>query len=234
MRVVIPTRVAVLAALLASIGVPALQAEIHSKSKEIVVLQPRDLPELAQDPGNSFFLSSDDEGDTYLYIEQQQGARLAIFDVTDPSKIKFVSSITLNVPGPFDFVRLLGERTELIRFRDNKGVALLDLHSAKKPTFKMISGLSESGGTQSLGERAFIMIDEPYNYVRAMPRDFQVIDSSIPSDPALLTTVKQVKHQLVNSDTGTTFLIGSDGLTVIRRLSVEEDYKAHQAQMLGN
>jgi hypothetical protein len=43
-------------------------------------------------PGNSFFLYSDNSGSTYLYVEQQQGARRTAFDVTDPSKIKVVTS----------------------------------------------------------------------------------------------------------------------------------------------
>jgi hypothetical protein len=220
--------------LLVLISVSSVHAEVRSKSNEIIVLQPTDLPEQAQTPGNSFFLYTDNDGSTYLYVEQQQGARLTTFDVTDPSKIKFVSSTTLTSPGVFDFVRPVGGRAELIRFRDGKGVAVLDLHTAKKPTVKIISGLSESGSTQSLGERAFMMIDEPYNYVRAVPRDYDVIDTSSPSDPLLLTTVKAVKHQVVNGDTGTTFLLGSDGLTVIRRLTVENDYKVHLMQQSSN
>jgi hypothetical protein len=223
-----------MSALLAVISVSPLHAEIRSKSNDIVVLQTRDLPEQAQTPGNSFFLYSDSDGSTYLYIEQEQGARLTTFNVTDPSKIKFVSSITLTSPTPFDFVRPVGGRAELIRFRDGKGVAVLDLHTAKKPTVKIISGLSESGSTEPLGEQAFMMINEPYNYIRAVPRDYQVIDISSPSDPLLITTVKEVKHRVVNGDTGTTFLLGSAGLTVIRRLSVENDYKVHLMQLSSN
>jgi hypothetical protein len=65
----------------------ALQAhaEVHSKSNELIVVLPADLPEQAQIPGNSFFLYSDNSGSTYLYVEQQQGARLTASDVTDPS-----------------------------------------------------------------------------------------------------------------------------------------------------
>jgi hypothetical protein len=230
----VPVAACAMSALLALIGVSSIHAEVRSKSNEIIVLQPKDLPEAAQTPGNSAFLYSDNHGCTYLYIEQQQGARLTTFDVSDPSKIKFVSSIALTSPGPFDFVRLLGGRAELIRYRDGKGVAVLDLHAAKKPTVKVISGLSESGSTQALGEGAFLMIDEPYNYVRAVPRDYQVMDISSPSDPSLLTTVKEVKHQVVNGDTGTTFLLGSEGLTVIRRVDVENDYKTSQRQTSSN
>jgi hypothetical protein len=236
MRAISSKRAATFAmsALLALIGLSAVHAEVRSKSNDIIVLQPTDLPEQAQTPGNSFFLYSDNEGSTYLYIEQQQGARLTTFNVTDPSKIKFVSSTMLTSPAPFDFVRPVGGRAELIRFRDGKGVAVLDLHTAIKPTVKIISGLSESGSTEPLGEQAFMLINEPYNYIRAIPRDYQVIDISSPSDPLLVTTVKEVKHRVVNGDTGTTFLLGSDGLTVIRRLSVENEYKTHLMQLSSN
>ena len=210
------------------------QAEIHSKSNELIVVQPKDLPEVAQTPGNSFFLFSDNSGSTFLYVEQQQGARLSVFDVTDPSKVKLVSSTTLSGPGTFDFVRPLDGHAELIRYRDNKSVAVLDLHKVKSPTVHMINALSEPGATESLGETGFLMVNEPYNYVRATPRDFQVVDISSPSDPVLLATVSQVKHKLVNGDTGTTFLLGSEGLTIVRRTSVENDYKTHQMQMSGN
>lgn len=234
MKVMLPVRVIVAAVLLLLAGTTTIRAEIRSKSNEIIVVEPKDLPEQAQEGGNSFFLFSDNGGNTYLYIEQQAGARLSTFDVTDPAKIKFVSSIKLESPAPFDFVRPLGGRAELIRYRDNKGVAILDLHSAKKPMIRAVSGLTESGSTQSLGETAFMMIDEPYNYVRAVPRDFQVVDISTPAEPVLITTVKQVKHRLVKDDTGTTFLLGSDGLTVIRRLSVEQEYQTEQQQMSQN
>jgi len=233
MKAILSKRAATFAmsALLALISVSLLHAEVRSKSNEIIVLQPTDLPEQAQTQGNSFFLYSDNDGSTYLYIEQQQGARLTTFDVTDPSKIKFVSSIILTSPGAFDFVRPVGGRAELIRYRDGKGVAVLDLHTAKKPVVKIVSGMTQSGPTEPLGEQAFLMIDEPFNYIRAVPRDYQVIDISSPSDPLLITTVKEVKHRVVNGDTGTTFLLGSAGLTVIRRLSVENDYKVHLMQL---
>ena len=90
--------------------------EVQSKSRDLIVEGPSDLPEQARAPGNSCFLYSDGGGSTYLYVEQQQGARLSVFDVTDPSKIKLASSISLNVPGAFDFVRPLGGRAELVVF----------------------------------------------------------------------------------------------------------------------
>ena len=212
----------------------ASQAQLRSKSGEIVVMQQQNLPEAAQVGGNSFFLHATNSGSFYLYVEQQGGARLAVFDVTDPAHVKTVSVTPLQVAGAFDFVRPLDGSAELIRFRDEKGVAVLDLHKAAHPTLRMVSALLDPGQTQSLEETAFLSVSEPYNYVRAVPRDFQVVDISTPDNPVLLTTVKQVKHQVANNDMGTTFLLGSDGLTVVRRMSVENDYAIHQQQMSGN
>ena len=53
----------------------------------------------------------------------------------------------------------------------------------------MIDTLSEAGSTEELGESGFLMVNEPYNYVRATARDYQVIDISSPSTPTLLATV---------------------------------------------
>jgi hypothetical protein len=207
------------------------QAQIRSRSGELVVLEPRSLPEQAQLGGNSFFLHSDNAGSTYLYVEQQQGARLTVFEVTDPNRIRLVSTMALTVDGPFDFVRSLEGNAELVRFRDGKTVAVLDLRKANKPSLHVVSGLLSPGPTEPLGETGFLGVSELYTYVRAIPRDYQVVDISTPAKPVLLTSIKQVKHRVVNEETGTTFLLGVDGLTVIRRISVENDYKVHQMQM---
>ena len=225
---IVPTVITVAASLFLVVQAPA---EVHSKTNELIVVQPKDLPEQAQIPGNSFFLYSDNSGSTYLYVEQQQGARLTAFDVTDPGKIKVVVSTPITAPGAFDFVRPLGGHGELVRFRDSRSVAVLDLHKVNEPTLHMINGLSEGGTTEELGESGILMVNEPYDYVRATPRDYQVVDISSPSEPMLLVTVAQVKHKLVKNDTGTTFLLGSEGLTVIRRPRVEDEYKVHRLQM---
>ena len=113
-------------------------AEIHSRSKELVVMEPRDLPEQAQAPGNSLFLHSDNAGSTYLYVEQLQGTRLSVFDVTDPARIKVVLSAPLATEGAFDFVRPLGDNAELVYFRQNQKEAVLDLRNPRRPMLRMI------------------------------------------------------------------------------------------------
>jgi hypothetical protein len=209
------------------------EAETHSKSNDVVVMEARDLPEQAQTPGNSLFLHSDNAGDTYLYVEQQQGARLSVFDVTDPARIKLVVSTPLAAQGAFDFVRPLGHNAELVYFRDGQKEAVLDLRKAKRPVFRVISTVTDLGPAETLGESGLLVTSQTYKYVSAVGRDYQVIDIAA-SAPTQLATVKDVRHRVTNNETGTTFLLGPNGLTVVRRLSVENDYKVHQMQMQGN
>ena len=89
---------------------------------------------------------------TYLYVEQEQGAQLAVFNVTDPAHMKSVVTMPLTVPGPFDFVRPLDGKAELIRFRDGKTVGVLDLTKVRKPSIRIVAALVDTGQTESLGE----------------------------------------------------------------------------------
>jgi hypothetical protein len=209
------------------------QAAMHSKSRELIVMEPSDLPEQAQLQGNALLLHSDNEGDTYLYVEQQQGARLSVFDVTDPSRIKLAVSTQIPNQGPFDFVRPLGDNAELIHFRDGQNVGVLDLHKAQRPTLRTIATTTDLANAEQLGESGLLASNVSYQYVPPVARDFQVIDISS-ANPTPLATVKDVKHRVTNDETGTTFLLGSDGLTVVRRLSVENEYKIQQMQTQGN
>lgn len=208
-------------------------AEVHSQSKDLVVMETRDLPEQAQTPGNALLLHSDNAGSTYLYVEQMQGARLSVFDVTDPGRIKLVTSTPLDAGGSFDFVRPLGEHGELVYFRDSRKEAVLDLRKARRPVFQAISTATDLGPAETLEESGLLVAVQGHTYVSPVARDYQVIDIAA-SVPTQLATVKDVKHRVTNEDTGTTYLVGGNGLTVVRRLGTENDYKVHQMQMQGN
>jgi hypothetical protein len=208
------------------------EGEIYSKSKQLVVMEARDLPAQAQAPGNSLFLHSDNAGSTYLYVEQQQGARLSVFDVTDPARIKMVVSTPL-AGNAFDFVHPLGNNAELVYFRNGKKGAVLDLRKAKRPVFREISALTDLAPAATLGESGLLATSQTYKYVPAVGGDYQVIDIGA-STPTQLAIVKDVRHRAANNETGTTFLLGPNGLTVVRRLRVEDDYEVQQMQMRGN
>ncbi len=206
-----------------------VQAEIKSHSGNLIIEQPADLPEMARTPGQALFLYQAGNGETYLYVEQQNGVQLSIFDVTDPAKIKAAASVPLKAAGAFDFVRYLSGRSELVRFRDSGQLAELDLREPKRPALKSTSSLREPGHSESLGQTGLVMINARYHYVGgATAHDYRVADISNPAHPIPLATIKQVKHKIVNEETGTTYLLGSDGLTVLRRPRVEEDYETEK------
>ena len=209
------------------------KAEIHSRSKDLVVMEARDLPEQAQTPGNSLFLHSDNAGRTYLYVEQQQGARLSVFDVTDPARIKLVVSTPLAAGGAYDFVRPLGNDAELVYFRDGQRGAVLDLRKASKPVLHVMSVATDLAPAEALGQSGLLVTSHAHTYMPAVARDYQVIDVDA-SIPAQLAIINDVKHRVTNDETGTLYLLGSNGLTVVRRLNVENDYRVHQMQMQGN
>src|ERR1700687_2560725 len=96
-----------------AIGIAA-QAGYAGPSNNLIVVPPTQLPELARQSGEAMLLRETIDGKTLLYIEQNQGAQLAILDVTDPAHIKGYGSVQLNAPRPFDFVAALGNRSELI------------------------------------------------------------------------------------------------------------------------
>ncbi|QNI33750.1 hypothetical protein H7849_07470 [Alloacidobacterium dinghuense] len=219
----------------AVLALPALpsQAEVHSKSKDMVIMEARDLPEQAQMKGNSLFLHSDSEGNTYLYVEQQQGARLTVFDVTDPAHIKVAASTPLPAEGAFDFVRALGDHAEIVYFRDGQKVGILDLRRATKPVLRTISSTANLYTGETLGQSGLLAANESYKYIPAVARDFQVIDISA-ANPTPLVTLKNVKHRATNDETGTTFFLDDDGLTVARQISVETEYKINQMRTEGN
>jgi hypothetical protein len=220
-------------AVAAAVLTSTANAEIHSRSKDLVVMEAHDLPEQAQVAGNSLFLYSDNAGSTYLYVEQQQGARLSVFDVTNPARIKLVVSTPLAAEGAFDFVRPLGNNAELVHFRNGQKEAVLDLRKATAPVFRVIPAVTNLVPAETLGQRGLLATSQAHQYVPAVAHDYQVIDISA-SAPTKLATVKDVKHRVTNDDTGTTFLLGSNGLTVVRLLSAEYDYQVHQMQMRGN
>jgi hypothetical protein len=154
--------------------------------------------------------------------------------VTNPAQIKPVASIPTGTTGVFDFVRPLNDRAELIRFRQTGSVAILDLARAKAPTLHTMSAMVDFENAEPLGATAVLAVERNYTSFRPQPRDFKVVDMSAPFNPVLLTTITQVRHSVVNDETGTTFLLGSQGLTVIRQPKVEEEHWEHERESAQN
>jgi hypothetical protein len=202
-----------------------------NRSSKIIVERPEQLPELAQVPGEAMLLHTTNDGRTFLYIEQNEGARLATFDVTDPANIKEGSAVPLEAHGSFDFVSPLGDYAELVRYRDGQGEAVLNLHKAKVPTLSAAEGLKDQGFTERLGDDVLLVSDRPNVPSVAVDPDEEIIDMSNPIKPHTVADLRRVLEEITNDETGTTFVLTQDGLCVIRRPAVEQENFIHDWQM---
>jgi hypothetical protein len=184
-------------------------------------------PEFAQNTSQDLLLHDGDNGSTYLYVEQRQGAILAVFDVTNPDHMKLTASVHTEARGSYDFVFPIGANSELIAFRDGSGTAVLDLRKGKTPRITPIEG-SAALPTEMLGTAGYLASTQHATPAApAQLRDIQLIETN--QAPHLRTTVTGVTKQIARQETGTLFLLGDDKVTVIRRMDSERDYAFQRA-----
>jgi hypothetical protein len=184
---------------------------------DLVVVPSNKLPEKAHRAGQAMKLHLVSPDTQFLYVEQDNGRSIAVFDVSHPRKITLKAFVTVDAPASFDFVETVGPRTELIRYADGSGNALLDLSKPKAPRIKTMAATNNEAYILPIREGGGI-VTRPY--VSSAPQDYQVI---LPSRPQQALMVREVIQQLRDEANGTTYLLGSNGLTVIRDWKREED-----------
>jgi hypothetical protein len=162
------------------------------------------------------------DGRTLLYIEQNHGTQLAILDVTDPGHVKGNGSAQIDAPGPFDFVSGLGDRAEVVQFRQGQGSAVLDLHKVNVPTLTKVQGLTLQGATMALGNDGFIVTSQADSNAQSA-QDAQVVVTASLGDLNHVFDIGELRQELTKHDTGTTFLLTQSGLYVVRRPVVERE-----------
>jgi hypothetical protein len=196
---------------------------IYAKpSNEIVLVPPTNLPTLARQSGEAMFLHDTVDGRTFLYVEQHEGAQLAIFDVTDPAHVTDKGSAQLDGAGPFDIVADLGKRGELVRFRNGQGDAVLDLR--RLPVLMKVPGLDTRNSPVVLADDSSRLTGRTVNAtVGKGTRDYQVFQSGESSGDDRVVVIKQVRQEVTNPDTGTTFLLAENGLYLVRRPVLEAE-----------
>jgi hypothetical protein len=155
---------------------------IHANpSNNVVLVPPTELPALARQSGEAFFLHETIDGRTLLYIEQNQGARMAAFDVTDPAHIKGQGSVQLDASA---------DHAELVRFRRDREDAVLDFPRAKPPNLKVAKGPTLQAPILPAGNDGLTVVHT------ANAQEFnRVLDA------------KQVRDKVTNAGTGTTFIL---------------------------
>src|SRR5487761_1244860 len=204
-------------------------------SKTIVVESPQNLLVLAQANAEAMYLQGTNDGRTFLYVETQNGQQLTALDVTDPARIQRIVQTTIPANSAFDFVRSVGDEDALIRYRNGSGVALVSFKHYKHPVLVSSSALENTDTSEAQGQTALLVTaNEVMIHPFSGPRSYRVVDTSNPSRPRMLTAIPAVEQRLAKSDTGTLFLLNKDGVTVVRRLRVEEEHQIELEQQKGN
>ena len=173
------------------------------------------------------YLDKRGDGRTVLYVESAEGAKLTALDVSDPAKIQRLAETELGARSRFDFVESVGNDSALVRFRDGSGEALLSFKQFKHPVLGDASALTGTEAAEKLGETALLSASTNAAVAPIVDSDptYKVWDDSKASHPNLLATIPGVTQRLLNEDTGTLFFLSKNGITVVRRLRVEEDHK---------
>jgi hypothetical protein len=206
-----------------------LTASAFEKPKSnFIVQQLSSKPEFTQNSSQDLLLRADERGTAYLYVEQQQGALLTVFDVTDPQHIKLTAEVPTEAHAAFDFVTPVGAASELVAFRDGSGDAVLDLHKAKAPRLSNVGGVAGAGKPNEwLGNSGYLTSSLTQGKaVVLQPREVQLVETK--GTPRTITTVANVTRQVNRSETGTVFLLGNGKVTVIRRIDAERSYAIDQ------
>ena len=201
----------------AFLTLPAFSASNHIDGN--LVLLPTDkLPPQARTQSEAMTLHSVDPDTLYLYIEQDHGHALAVFDVTDPGKVKFKKLATLDATTPFDFVESVTPNAILIRYRDGSGEAILDLQKPKAPHLRALTGTPNE--SYILPVESSASTNKPETET---PRDYQIVTAN---DAHPVLTIKSVIQKQTNIDNNATYLLTPDGLTVVRNIRSERKLAA--------
>ena len=221
-----PIVTAIVLTFAATAGVPA-HATRRIQSRTLRVETPASNPELAVPNAQALYLHMTGDGRTLLYVEEQNGCGLAVLDVTTPSNIRRVADAAITATSAFDFVKPIGDNAVLVRYRDGSGYALLDLTHSQHPVLAASAALAQSAAIQHLGETGLLAsVAANTSESAGDPQTYRVLDISAPTAPHVLATVANVTQQVSNGETGTLFLLNQHGITVVRRLPVEQEHEA--------
>ena len=218
----------------AAIFVVAVSVQAEVRSKAIVVESPSDLPELAQGGGEAMYLHRTNSAQAILYIERDQGKKLAFLDITDPANIKGIGQVSLDAPAAYDFVQDLAESAVLIHYRNHSGFAVISFKNYKQPALKSEPAYLHPASVQADGAAGLLLVSggSGASGASASPREpeYEVLSISNPSSPTPLATIPGVIQRVDRPSTGTVFLLNDQGLTVVRCLAAEREHKTEEWQ----
>jgi hypothetical protein len=210
-----------------------VQAHAKTHFRSIVVESPSDLPEMAGRTSEAMYLLELSSGQAVLYLEQDQGRTLAILDVSNPGTIQPLGQVSIAAPSLYDFVETLKDSAVLIHYRDDSGFAIIHFKKFKQPVLTEAPEFQNLTHAEAIGHDGLVLAYAVASGAPVAVPQYKVFDISNPSEPAALATIEGVRQRLERTETGTLFLLGNAGLTVIRRPAVEEEYKNESTLIIG-
>jgi hypothetical protein len=190
-----------------------------SPNPDIQIVPASALPVETQQPAQDVLLYSNRFYDAWLYLEQKHGSRLLVLDVSEPSKIRLVATVSTGLTKPFYLVPVPRKRYAIARFRDGSGEELLDLTLPRAPRLTAASmQFDKPCATESSVTYPGVEL-RVSDSVAGEGQDVVIVQPG--KAPLLIATVPHVTHRTFRSATGTLFLIGEQGLTVVRQHSAE-------------
>lgn len=220
---------ALIAAIVAiTVGAP-MRAAVQSKT--IIVETPSDLPEAARVPTEALYLHHTGQAQAILYLEQDQGRKLAILDVTDPAKIRSVGQVSLNAPAPYEFVQDLGSARTLIHYHDHSGFAVISFTNYKVPVLTPEPEYLHPASAQADGDNGVLLVSNSASTRTASKataeRRYEVLSVSSGGGATPLATIQNVIQRVDRPQTGTIFLLTDQGVTVVRCLAAERQHQTN-------
>jgi hypothetical protein len=222
-------------------GIPAKasgnsQSDDRHHSKTIIVDSPSALPVLAQPDREALYLQARGDGRTFLFVEEIGGKNISILDVTNPTQIHGIARANVSATGPFNFVKSLNDRAILISYRDQTGLAVVDVKKFDRPIVTQIFTGARAIPTQTIDDSGALLLESAHGAwaSETSVRDYQVIDTSASLRPEIVAIVPDVQQTLLKSDTETLFLLSSRGVTAIRHSRAERDYEVAVSLTRGN
>jgi len=185
-----------------SVGVFA--RERSGVTPEVVVVHPSELPPAAQVPAQAMYLHVLGFS-RYLYLEQENGRRLAVFDVSQPANIKTVAVIALKTPS-FEFLPEVNSQLVLVRFTGSKAPLRLGVLELKHPQKPVLRSLGSSG--MSASSPAASVLEQDVGPSAGIPDVRQGI--------------------ITDEDLGSRFVLTAHGLYVIRQPAVEKKFELEE------
>lgn len=190
---------------------------------DIQIVPASALPAQTQQPAQDVLLYSNLSFDAWLYLEQKDGSLLLVLDVSEPSNIRLVATVFTGLTKPFDLVPVPNKKYAIARFRDGSGEELLDLSLPRAPRLTAASmQFDKPRATESSVTYPGVEL-RVGDSVAGEGQDVGIVQPG--KAPLLIATVPHVTHRTFRPATGTLFLIGEQGLTVVRQHSAELAWK---------